>query len=221
MCPACQHPRLPLPFNVSARTGASSMGPPRHRFYDWRWWPLASTIGAWFLFAFLDGVPGSLSFILIPISILGLLISTAALTISICVLLALRRLRRATSFALALVMPFIFKAPINWAADCLHLFLTVKFGFGVLSPEGAKGEALIDFIPIPAMNNEPFSAFDWSVGLAGGINTFLIRDLTGEVTLPIIQHKHPNLDTTGSMNNVQESLTISLGITTSATQDEL
>jgi hypothetical protein len=146
------------------------MGPPRHRFYDWRWWPLASTIGAWFLFAFLDGVPGSL---------------------------ALRRLRGATSFALALVMPFIFKAPINWAADCLHLVLTVKFGFGVLSPQGAKGNALIDFIPIPAINNESFSAFDWSVGVAGGINTFLIRDLTGEVTLPIIQHKHPNFDTTG------------------------
>jgi hypothetical protein len=118
-------------------------------------------------------------------------------------------------------MPFIFKAPINWAADCLHLVLTVKFGFGVLSPQGAKGNALIDFIPIPAINNESFSAFDWSVGVAGGINTFLIRDLTGEVTLPIIQHKHPNLDTTGSMNNVQESLTISLGITTSATHKEL
>jgi hypothetical protein len=115
-------------------------------------------------------------------------------------------------------MPFIFKAPINWAADCLHLVLTVKFGFGVLSPQGAKGNALIDFIPIPAINNESFSAFDWSVGVAGGINTFLIRDLTGEVTLPINILTSIRQDST---NNVQESLTISLGITTSATHKEL
>lgn len=154
-------------------------------------------IGTCFLFAFLDGVPGSLSFILIPISLMSLPLAAAALIIVICVLVARRRLRKATSFALALLLPIIFRTPINRAADCLHLALTVEFGFGVLNSEQAKIGSLIDFVPRPAMDDESFAAFDWSVGLAGGTSTFLIRDLTDEVALPLSQHKHPNLDKTG------------------------
>jgi hypothetical protein len=33
--------------------------------------------------------------------------------------------------------------------------------------------------------------FDWSVGLAGGPNTFLIHDVTDEIALPLGQHKYP------------------------------
>jgi hypothetical protein len=128
---------------------------------------------------------------------MSLLLIAAALIIVICVFVARRRLRKATSFALALLLPIIFRTQVNRAADCLHLALMVEFGFGVLNSEQDKSGALIDFVPQPAMDDESFAAFDWSVGLAGGTNTFLIRDLTDEVALPLSQHKHPNLDKTG------------------------
>jgi hypothetical protein len=49
-----------------------NLGPSRHRRDNWLWWPAASMVGACFLFAFLDGVPGLLSFILIPVSLISL-----------------------------------------------------------------------------------------------------------------------------------------------------
>ena len=73
----------------------------------------------------------------------------------------------------------------------------VEFGFGVLNSAQARSGALIDFIPQAAMDDKSFAVFDWSVGLAGGTNTFLIRDRTDEIALPLSQPKHPNLDKTG------------------------
>jgi hypothetical protein len=73
----------------------------------------------------------------------------------------------------------------------------LEFGFGVLNSEQARSGALIEFIPQYTVNDGSFAAFDWSVGLAGGKNTFLIRDPTDEVVRPVSQHKHPNLDETG------------------------
>ena len=154
-------------------------------------------VGACFLFAFLDGVPGLLSFILIPISLISLLLAAAALIVAACVFVARRRLHKATSFALALLAPIMFRTPIRRAADCLHLALMLEFGFGVLNSEQVRSGALIDFIPLHAMNGKFFAAFDWSAGLAGGPSTFLIRDPTDEVVRPVSQHRHPNLDKTG------------------------
>lgn len=101
-------------------------------------------IGAWFVLAFLDGVPGLLSFILIPISLMSLLLTAAISIVVMCVLVARRRLRKATSLALALLLPFMFSTPINRAADCLHLALMLKFGFGVLNREQARSGALVE-----------------------------------------------------------------------------
>src|SRR5579872_373748 len=100
----------------------------------WLWWPMISALGAWFLFSFLDGMPGLLSFILIPVSILSLLLAAGMVLILGCALIARRRPRKALSLTLALLAPFICKEQINRAADCLHLALTVEFGFGVLNP---------------------------------------------------------------------------------------
>jgi hypothetical protein len=36
-----------------------------------------------------------------------------------------------------------------------------------------------------------FAAYDWSVGFAGGPNTFLIYDATDEIALPYKLHKQP------------------------------
>ncbi len=166
------------------------LGPSPDQCDTWRWWPMGSMTGGWFLFAFLDGIPGSLSFMLIPVSVLSLFLAGMTLIIVVCVFLAQRRTRRATSFALALILPFVFRAPINRAADCLHLALMLKFGFGVLTPEQARSGALIDRIRPPIADAKSFVAFDWSVGLAGGKSTFLLYDLTDEIALPLSQHKH-------------------------------
>ena len=167
------------------------LGPSPDQCDTWRWWPMGSMIGVWFLFAFLDGIPGSLSFMLIPVSVLSLFLAGMTLIIVVCVFLAQRRIRRAISLALALILPFVFRAPINRAADCLHLAMMLKYGFGVLTPEQARSGALIGRIPPPVADKKSSAAFDWSVGLAGGTNTFLLYDLKDEIALPLSQHKHP------------------------------
>ena len=40
-------------------------------------------------------------------------------------------------------------------------------------------------------NDGSFVVYDWSVGLAGGPNTFLIHDVSDEITLPMAQHAQP------------------------------
>ena len=132
-------------------------------------WPaLASTVMVACV-TLLSGLPGLVSFLLIPVSLLGYLIAVLALVGSAAVFAAKRRPRRATSMMLALLTPIFLWVPINWAADCLHIGLTV----------GSK----------PADNQ--FAVYDWSTGLAGGSETFLIYDKSDEIARPQSLHKRP------------------------------
>jgi hypothetical protein len=155
---------------------------------QWHLWPTVILLAAWSLSIFFGGLPGSLSFILIPVSTLAFMVSAAALLVFVCVFVSQRRLRIAASMALALLAPLLLSGPISWTADCLHMILTVKFGIGILNKSGA----LIDTISIPPTPEKPFQSFDWSVGLAGGTNTFLIFDKTDKMALPRSQYRPPS-----------------------------
>ena len=63
-------------------------------------------------------------------------------------------------------------------ADLIHAGLTARFGMGQLGIPSKSGDG-------------SFVVYDWSVGLAIGPSTFLIRDATDEIALPMAQHKHP------------------------------
>jgi hypothetical protein len=131
-----------------------------------------------FTFAVLCGLPGLISFVLIPLSVLGGVLVAAALVVVAVVLAARGRPRRAGSLLLALLLPIILWQPITWTADCLHLALTVWTGAGQAGPPSRP-------------DNSPFSVYDWSVGFAGGPNTFLIHDVTDEIALPLKLHRRP------------------------------
>ena len=77
---------------------------------------------------------------------------------------------------LVLLLPVLLWQPVKWAADVAHLGLTVGCGAGIGGVEiGSDGN---------------FAVYDWSVGLAGGPNTFLIHDVTDDVALPIARRSH-------------------------------
>jgi hypothetical protein len=144
----------------------------------WLWWPGTTALVGVFWLIFLCGLPGSLSFVLIPLVILGTPLAGLSLLISAGVLAANKRFRKAASILLAILFPIFLARPISWTADCLHLALTAGFGLGQLGSTSAKRDG-------------QFAVYDWSVGLAGGPNTFLIRDMTDEIALPVEWRKYP------------------------------
>jgi hypothetical protein len=89
-----------------------------------------------------------------------------------------KRPRRAGSVLLILLIPMLLWRPTVWAAEYVHLALTAGFGAGQI---GSSSKS----------NDDSFAVYDWSVGLAGGPNTFLIHDVSDEIALPMAQHKHP------------------------------
>jgi hypothetical protein len=144
----------------------------------WLFWPALASTSTVASLALLNGLPGLVSFLLIPLSLLGYLVATLALLATSVVLAAKKLPRKAASVLLALATPILLWVPINWTADCVHLGLTAGFGVGQIGsasePDGRK-----------------FAAYDWSTGLAGGPNTFLIHDESDEIALPLARHKQP------------------------------
>jgi len=166
--------------NASPELVHPQVAPP---FSDkWLFWPMVATVGTVAGLTFLCGLPGLLSFILIPLSVLGYLIAAVTLFVLACWLVARKRFRKAASIALALFVPVLLWVPIGWATECLHLALTAEFGMGVLG--SAPGSTVI-WPSSSTSANPQFRAYDWSVGLAGGTSTFLIYDPTDEIALPL------------------------------------
>jgi hypothetical protein len=134
---------------------------------------------------FLCELPGMVSFLLIPISLLGYAVGSIAVVGTALFLVFKKRPRRAASVLLVLLIPLLLWAPINRIAELAHLGLTAGFGAGQLGgrqrPNGSSD----------------FAVYDWSVGLAGGPNTFLIHDVTDEITLPMAQHTRPSSSENG------------------------
>jgi hypothetical protein len=122
------------------------------------------------------GLP-EVSFIFLPfISVAVCAIASIVLLVVTLVFAVKSRPRKAASILLALIAPILLWWPINWAADCVHLGMTVGFG-ARMNVSGSDGNG--------------FAAYDWSVGFAGGPSRFLIHDETDEIALPIAQHTHP------------------------------
>ena len=128
-------------------------------------------------------LPGSASFFLIPLTVIGY--GVAALVILAVGLYCLlrKRPRRGASVLFILILPMLLWQPLNRADDLTHLALTVRFGVGQLGSS-------------PKSVDDRFKVYDWSVGLAGA-NTFLIRDVTDEIALPMAQHTRPSSEEDG------------------------
>ena len=150
----------------------------------WKFWPVFTSVGIVFILTLACQLPGWMSFLMIPISLLGYAVVSVALLIAVGIFAAKKRPRRAASLSLVLIMPVLLWWPINWAADYAHLGVTVGFGAGQLgSPSKPDGS--------------DFEVFDWSVGLVGGPNTFLIHHHTDQIALPMTQHTHASIPKDG------------------------
>jgi hypothetical protein len=137
--------------------------------------PIATLIATFCLLLFCS-LPGWLNFILIPIVVLGLPVVAIILFVWTIFLLAKKMWKRAVSVCVATALPVLLFQPIIWAVDFVHLGLTVGLGIGELNNT------------LPDVDRR-FQAHDWSVGLAGGLNTFLLHDETDEIALPPTRHR--------------------------------
>jgi hypothetical protein len=150
----------------------------RHPTDSWAVWPAFTTLAIALTVAILSGLPGIVSFVLIPLTVLGAPLVGVGLIVIALVVAVRRRPRMAVSMLIAVLLPVLLWKPCTWAADYVHLALTVWTGAGQLGRSSRPG-------------GSPFAVYDWSVGLAGGPNTFLIYDVTDEIALPLTLHKQP------------------------------
>jgi hypothetical protein len=179
------------PTAIASHPAGHDPQPPPGTRDRWVLWPAVTAVVTVSALTFLCGLPGQISFTLIPISLLVYLVATMTIFVSAAVSLIRRRRRQSASAILALIVPILLWTPIGWTTDCMHLCLTTEFGLGVLNFDQVRRGSLIDSIHTPSTSDKPFQVYDWSVGLAGGPNTFLIRDITGEIALPLPQHRFP------------------------------
>ena len=134
-----------------------------------RWLPWLMVIsGAMALsFAVLSGMPGLVSFLLIPTS--GLIVPLVGLAAcGVVMALLINWLpQRAISVVAALSTPLLQGSPILWTSECLHTLVTVTTGAGQIGCYSLRGGG---------------EAYDRSAGFAGGSNTFLIHDCTDQIS---------------------------------------
>jgi hypothetical protein len=128
--------------------------------------------------ALLCQLPGMVSFLLIPLTLLGFAVTSLTILIVVGYCLAKRRPRRGASASLVILLPALLWRPTIFAANIVHVGLTAGFGVGQLGTT-------------PRVTDDSFVVYDWSVGFAGGPNTFLIHDVTDEIALPMNQHTQP------------------------------
>lgn len=144
----------------------------------WAAWPAFATLAIALIVAIVCSLPGIVSFVLIPLTVLGAPLVGAGLILMALVVAVRRRRRMAVSILIAVLLPVLLWRPITWTVDYMHLALTVWTGAGQLGRSSKP-------------DGSPFAAYDWSVGFAGGPNTFLIYDVTDEIALPLKLHKQP------------------------------
>ena len=152
----------------------------RHTHGDTDRWSLKLAVVSLVIVAALNlfcQLPGSISFLLIPLAVLGYVIAAFVISGIVVYCVIKKRPRRGASVLLALILPVLLWHPMKWADNVVHLGLTVGLGAGQLSSSSKS-------------NDNSFVAYDWSVGLAGA-NTFLIHDVTDEIVLPMPQHTLP------------------------------
>jgi hypothetical protein len=138
---------------------------------------IGCTVGLW-LWLLVAQMPGSIGFM---VALATILVIPVGLIVALCfavVFAAKSRPLRAGSALLAIIVPALLWAPMVWISDYAHLALTIGLGTGQIGSSATS-------------NQGGFTTYDWSVGFAGGPNTFLIHDPTDEIALPLKLHKHP------------------------------
>ncbi len=146
------------------------VAPPSVHCDSWTWWPAASTVAMVAVVVLAGGMPGPQS---VALPLLAVLVFPAALLLLTgwaCALFLLRRPHKAFSALLAIAVPALLVIPICLIQPYVHLALTLTFGIGYL------GRAPDE--------KQPVAVYDWSTGLTGGPDTFLIHDMTDAVALP-------------------------------------
>ncbi len=123
-------------------------------------------------------LPGTISFITIPLVLLGCAICSLAVLATAAFLAIKKCPRRGASIFLMFLLPVLLWRPIAWGTELIHLGLTVGLGLG---QRGVLSQA----------SDSDFAVYDWSVGFAGGPSTILIHDVTDEIALPLAQHTKP------------------------------
>jgi len=137
----------------------------------WRLWPAACTVAILALFVVLDELPGPLNLLALLLTIVAGPAAALLLIGSACVLAWQRQLRRAVSALLALAAPVLLLIPMVLIAPYVHLALMLSLGIGTLGPRPSEGR--------------PLAVYDWTTGMVGGPNTFLIHDTTDTIALPL------------------------------------
>jgi len=147
------------------------------KFDRWRWWPTACTVAMVALFVVIDELPGPLNLLALLLTVIACPAATLLLFGSACMLAWQRQLRRAASALLALAAPVLLVIPMALMGRYVHLGLTLAFGIGILGPK--------------PLERQPITIYDWTTGIVGGPNTFLIHDTTDELTLPATKGAPP------------------------------
>ncbi len=150
----------------------------------WSFKPALTSLMTVAVLTFLCQLPGTVSFLLIPLSLLGFVVTSFTILILAGYCLAKRRPRRGASLFLILLLPVLLWRPTIFVADLVHLGLTAGFGIGQLGNT-------------PRVKDDSFVVYDWSVGFAGGPNIFLIHDVSDEIASPMAQHKQPRSSENG------------------------
>jgi hypothetical protein len=150
----------------------------------WSFTPALVALTTVAVLALLCQLPGTVSFFLIPLTLLGFAVTSLVVLIVAGYCLAKRRPRRGASVFLILLLPALLWRPTIFAANLVHLGLTTGFGIGQLGTT-------------PRVRDDSFVVYDWSVGFAGGPNIFLIHDVSDEIALPMAQHKQPQSSENG------------------------
>lgn len=138
------------------------------RFYIW---PSVATAVLVFLFVIIVQMSPSLGFMLVICWVLITPFAGVAL-VGFCILLAVRkRWKKSLSFAAIPVIAWALHQPVLFCCDYVHLLLLEPVYQEAIAASGKPPGAR-------------FAAFDWSVGFAGGPNTFLIYDETDAISRP-------------------------------------
>ncbi len=140
-------------------------------FDRWVWWLTPATVALVALFVFVGELPGRLNGLLLLLAFVVLPLAALLLIGLACVLAWLRYWRRAASLLLAVAAPAFLVVPMAILAPYVHLGLMLAFDIGYLGPAPLQGQ--------------PVTVYDWSTGMVGGPNTFLIHDRTDAIALPL------------------------------------
>ena len=123
------------------------------------------------------GWPGPLNLLVSVLAVIACAVVALLLIAAACVLAWQRRPRKAAAAVLALAVPVLMVAPLALMGPYVHLWLTVTFGIGYIGPAPSAGQ--------------PVAIYDWSTGMVGGPNSFLIHDPTDAMARPQSKNAPP------------------------------